>query len=89
MFINSFCSRMVTVLEHFLSNDAVIADMYGRRASTRFYRGVDLVADSGLDVSHSQAYNLVSLNLMMFPMWRDQTGSQLRRADDSLQGALP
>ena len=84
MFINSLCSKLVTdVLEHFLSNDAVITDIHGRRASTRPHRGVDLVADSGLNVSHSQAYNLVRLNLMMFSMWRDQTGSQLRPADDS------
>ena len=90
MFINSFCSKMVRdVLEHFLSNAAVMTDIHGRRASIRAHRGVDLVADSGLDVSHSQAYNLASLNLMMFPMWRDQTASQLRQSDDSKQGAIP
>ena len=75
---------MVTyVLEQFLSNYAIITDIHGRRAATRLHRGVNLVAVSELDVSHSQAYNLVRLNLMVFPMWRDQTASQLRRANDS------
>ena len=67
-------------IEHFQSNDAIITDI---NEHLRRLAWSSLVVDFELDVSHSQAYNLVSLSIMMCPMWRDQTAPQLISADDS------